>query len=137
EMTDLGEEAAGKRLGLYGFGAAGHVVIQLARARGIAVYVFTRDRARHQALAAELGATWVGGASDASPAPLDAAIIFAPAGELVPSALASLDKGGRLVLGGIHMSTIPPLEYRLLYGERVIRSVANNTRVDGRRFLAD
>jgi len=127
----------GRRLGLYGFGAAGHVVIQLARARGAEVYVFTRDRERHQALAAELDAAWVGGAVDRPPVPLDAAIVFAPAGEIVPAALAALDKGGTLVLGGIHMSPIPPLAYDLLYGERVVRSVANNTRQDGRRFLAE
>jgi alcohol dehydrogenase, propanol-preferring len=127
----------GARLGIYGFGAAGHVAIQIARARGADVYVFTRDRTRHQALAAELGAAWVGGAADAAPVPLDAAIVFAPAGELVPPALAALDKGGCLVLGGIHMSPIPSLEYRLLYDERVVRSVANNTRQDGREFLEE
>ncbi|HYC21640.1 MAG TPA: zinc-dependent alcohol dehydrogenase family protein [Candidatus Bathyarchaeia archaeon] len=139
EMTGLvaGRASRGARLGIYGFGAAGHVVIQLARARGIDVYVFTRDQERHQALARELGALWVGGAGERSPLPLDAAIIFAPAGELVPRALESLDKGGRLVLGGIHMSQLPPIDYRLLYGERVVRSVANNTRDDGRRFLAE
>lgn len=128
---------SGARLGLYGFGAAGHVCIQLARARGAEVYVSTRDRERHQALALELGATWVGGAFDEPPAKLDAAIIFAPAGELVPVALKALDKGGVLVLGGIHMSTIPPLDYALIYGERTVCSVANNTREDGREFLAE
>ena len=128
---------SGARLGIYGFGAAGHVVIQLARARGADVYVCTRDRERHQALAAELGATWVGGATDEPPVKFDAAIIFAPAGELVPVALQALDKGGALVLGGIHMSPIPTFEYSLIYGERVLRSVANNTREDGREFLAE
>ncbi|HVZ93400.1 MAG TPA: zinc-dependent alcohol dehydrogenase family protein [Phycisphaerales bacterium] len=127
----------GARLGLYGFGAAGHVVIQLARARGAEVYVCTRDRERHQALAAELGATWIGEAAEPPPVKLHASIIFAPAGELVPPALAALDKGGVLVLGGIHMSDIPSLNYPLIYGERVIRSVTNNTREDGREFLAE
>ncbi len=128
---------AGARLGLYGFGAAGHVAIQIARARGADVYVMTRDRDRHQALAAELGAAWVGGAADAPPVKLDAAVIFAPAGELIPPALAALDKGATLVLGGIHMSDTPPIPYELLYGERIVRSVANNTRADGREFLLE
>jgi propanol-preferring alcohol dehydrogenase len=127
----------GAKLGIYGFGAAGHVAIQLARARGAEVFVCTRDRERHQSLATELGAAWVGGAADAPPAKLDASILFAPAGELVPPALAALDKGGVLVLGGIHMSPTPPIPYDLLYGERVVRSVANNTREDGRAFLAE
>lgn len=128
---------AGARLGLYGFGAAGHVAIQIARARGADVFVMTRDRDRHQALAAELGAAWVGGAADSPPAKLDAAIIFAPAGDLIPAALAALDKGATLVLGGIHMSATPPIPYDLLYRERVVRSVANNTREDGREFLLE
>jgi alcohol dehydrogenase, propanol-preferring len=128
---------SGARLGIYGFGAAGHIAIQLARARGARVYVCTRDRARHQALARELGAEWIGNAADPPPEKLDASIIFAPAGELVPPALAALDKGGVLVLAGIHMSTIPPLDYRALYQERIVRSVANNTRADGREFLAE
>jgi propanol-preferring alcohol dehydrogenase len=101
------------------------------------VYVCTRDRARHQALATELGAAWVGDALEAPPVPLDAAIVFAPAGEIVPPALAALDRGGVLVLGGIHMSDIPSFPYAALYGERVIRSVANNTREDARAFLAE
>jgi len=125
------------RLGLYGFGAAGHVCIQLARARGADVYVFTRDRERHQALAHELGATWVGDAAVEPPVKLDASIIFAPAGELVPVALKALRKGGTIVLGGIHMSPIPSFDYSLIYGERAIRSVANNTRDDGREFLIE
>jgi propanol-preferring alcohol dehydrogenase len=137
-LTGLGEsDWTGARLGIYGFGAAGHVAIQLARARGAEVYVATRDRVRHQSLAAELGATWVGDAMDEPPVKLDAAIIFAPAGELVPIALKSMDKGGVLVLGGIHMSPIPSFDYALIYGERVVRSVANNTRDDGREFLAE
>jgi propanol-preferring alcohol dehydrogenase len=135
-LTTLSLDAwKGARLGLYGFGAAGHVCIQLARARGAEVYVCTRDRERHQALAHELGASWVGDAQGEPPVKLDASIIFAPAGELVPVALKGLRKGGTLVLGGIHMSAIPQFDYSLLYGERVIRSVANNTRKDGREFL--
>jgi len=126
--------SAGARLGLYGFGAAGHVAIQVARYWGVEVYASSRD-ARHQALARELGAVWTGGILDAPPEKLDAAIVFAPAGEIVPAALAVLKKGGRLILGGIHMSDIPAFPYSLLYEERVIRSVANNTRKDGHEFL--
>jgi alcohol dehydrogenase, propanol-preferring len=125
------------RLGLYGFGAAGHVAIQIARARGAEVYVCTRDRDRHQRLAHELGATWVGDTQDEPPVNLDAAIIFAPAGELVPVALKAMKKGGVVVLGGIHMSPIPSFEYSLIYGERMVRSVASNTRADGREFLVE
>ena len=125
---------SGARLGLYGFGAAGHVAIQVARYWGVEVYASSRD-ARHQALAKELGAVWTGGSLDAPPKKLDAAIVFAPAGEIVPAALASLKKGGRLILGGIHMSDIPSFSYNLLYQERSIRSVANNTREDGVQFL--
>ncbi len=131
------DDWSGARLGIYGFGAAGHVAIQVARARGAEVYVCTRDREQHQKLAAELGARWVGGASHPPPVKLDASIIFAPAGELVPSALGALDKGGTLVLGGIHMSSIPSMPYSLLYEERRVRSVANNTREDGREFLRE
>ena len=137
-LTGLKErEWKGARLGLYGFGAAGHIAIQLARARGAEVYVCTRDRTRHQALAHELGATWVGDAADEPPVKLDAAIIFAPAGELVTVALKAMAKGGTVVLGGIHMSAIPSFDYSLIYGERMIRSVANNTRADGREFLLE
>ena len=137
-LTGLSEKDwSGGRLGIYGFGAAGHICIQLARARGAEVYVCTRDRERHQALAHELGATWVGDAAEKPPVQLDTAIIFAPAGELVPTALNALAKGGTLVLGGIHMSAIPSFDYSLIYGERVIRSVANNTRVDGQEFLIE
>lgn len=137
-LTGLrGSEWKGACLGLYGFGAAGHVCIQLARARGAEVYVCTRDRERHQALARELGAAWVGDAMDEPPVKLHASIIFAPAGELVPVALKSIRKGGTLVLGGIHMSAIPSFDYSLIYGERVIRSVANNIRDDGREFLSE
>ncbi|MHC4063741.1 MAG: zinc-dependent alcohol dehydrogenase family protein [Planctomycetota bacterium] len=131
------DEWKGAKLGLYGFGAAGHIAIQIARSRGAEVYVCTRDRERHQKLAEELGATWVGDTMDEPPAKLDAAIVFAPAGEIVPPALQALDRGGRLVLGGIHMSRIPPIDYDDLYWERVVRSVANNTRVDGREFLEE
>jgi propanol-preferring alcohol dehydrogenase len=127
----------GARLGIYGFGAAGHVAIQLARGRGADVYVATRDRERHQALAEELGASWVGGTRERPPVPLDAAIVFAPAGDIVPAALEATDRGGTVVLGGIHMSDIPALPYQLLYQERVVRSVANNTRADGHAFLLE
>ena len=126
--------AAGGRLGFYGFGAAAHVAIQVARHWNVDVYAATRD-ARHQRLARELGAVWTGGTLDAPPEKLDAAIVFAPAGEIVPAALGALRKGGTLVLGGIHMSPIPSFDYELLYQERVIRSVANNTRRDGEDFL--
>ncbi|HEY0764608.1 MAG TPA: zinc-dependent alcohol dehydrogenase family protein [Pyrinomonadaceae bacterium] len=137
-LTGLPEhDWKGARLGIYGFGAAGHICIQLARSRGAEVYVCTRDRERHQALAHELGATWVGDSAEDPPVRLDAAIIFAPAGELVPSALKAIAKGGTLVLGGIHMSPIPSFDYSLIYGERIIRSVANNTRDDGRQFLVE
>ena len=124
----------GGNLGLYGFGAAGHVAIQVARHWGANVYASTRD-ARHQKLALELGAKWAGGTLAEPPVKLDAAIIFAPAGEIVPAALKALKKGRMLALGGIHMSPIPALDYNLLYEERVIRSVANNTRQDGHDFL--
>jgi alcohol dehydrogenase, propanol-preferring len=129
------ESGKTKRLGLYGFGAAAHVAIQVARHWGVEVYVCTRDE-RHRQLARELGAKWTGTAMEPPPAPLDAAILFAPAGELVPAALRAVRKGGMVTLGGIHMSPIPSMPYELLYGERVLRSVANNTREDGRDFLA-
>jgi alcohol dehydrogenase, propanol-preferring len=124
----------GGKLGFYGFGAAAHVAIQVARHWGAEVFAATRG-ANHQKLALELGAVWAGEAAAEPPAQLDAAIIFAPAGELVPAALKALRKGGVLVLGGIHMSEIPPLDYNLLYQERVVRSAANNTRQDGEDFL--
>lgn len=126
----------GGRLGLYGFGAAAHVAIQVARDRGIEVYAITRDE-RHRTLAREMGAAWAGAASETPPAKLDSAIIFAPAGELVIAALTALDKGGTVALGGIHMSPIPSIDYKLLYDERIVRSVANNTRRDGEDFLAE
>jgi propanol-preferring alcohol dehydrogenase len=124
----------GGNLGIYGFGAAGHVAIQVARYWGADVYVSTRDE-RHRRLALELGAKWAGGTLAEPPVKLDAAIVFAPAGEIVPAALKALKKGGAVALGGIHMSPIPSFDYDLLYGERVLRSVANNTRQDGEDFL--
>jgi propanol-preferring alcohol dehydrogenase len=130
----LAELSPGMRLGLYGFGAAAHVAIQVARHWGVEVYASTREE-KHRKLAAELGAVWAGEADARPPRLLDAAIMFAPAGELVPPALAALKKGGRLILGGIHMSPIPSFGYDLLYQERMIRSVANNVRDDGREFL--
>jgi len=124
----------GGKLGFYGFGAAAHVAIQVARHWGIDVYAATRD-VRHQQLALDLGAKWAGETFAEPPVKLDAAIVFAPAGEIVPSALRFLRKGGTLVLGGIHMSPIPSFDYDLLYQERIVRSVANNTRKDGEDFL--
>jgi alcohol dehydrogenase, propanol-preferring len=124
----------GGKLGLYGFGSAALVAIQVARYWKAEVSVSTRDE-RHQKLALELGAVFAGGTLAQPPDALDAAIVFAPAGEIVPAALKALKKGGQLVLGGIHMSPIPSFSYDLLYGERVIRSVANNTRRDGQDFL--
>jgi alcohol dehydrogenase, propanol-preferring len=126
--------ARGGNLGIYGFGAAGHVCIQVARYWNANVFVCTREE-KHRRLALELGATWAGGATEEPPEKLDASIIFAPAGELVPPALQSLRKGGTLVLGGIHMSPIPSFPYPLIYQERSIKSVANNTRQDGHDFL--
>jgi alcohol dehydrogenase, propanol-preferring len=124
----------GGTVGMYGFGAAAHVAIQVARHWGIGVYAVTRD-ARHRQLAMDLGAVWAGDSAGEPPARFDAALIFAPAGELVITALRSLKRGGTVTLGGIHMSPIPPIDYSLLYEERVIRSVANNTRHDGEDFL--
>jgi alcohol dehydrogenase, propanol-preferring len=124
----------GGKLGFYGFGAAAHVAIQVARHWGVEVYAATRDTS-HQKLAAELGAIWTGGTFDEPPVKLDASIVFAPAGAIVPPALNALRKGGTLVLGGIHMSSISSFDYDLIYHERVLRSVANNTRKDGEDFL--
>ncbi|HZR27155.1 MAG TPA: zinc-dependent alcohol dehydrogenase family protein [Terriglobales bacterium] len=125
---------AGDTLAIYGFGAAGHVAIQVAHYWKVKVVVCTREE-KHRKLARELGAEWVGGAYDTPPVGLNAAIIFAPAGELVPAALKALKKAGSLVLGGIHMSPIPSFPYELIYHERIVRSVANNTRQDGMDFL--
>ena len=125
-----------QRLGIYGFGAAAHILAQVARWHGQEIYAFTRpgdDPA--QQFASRLGAYWVGGSDSVPPVPLDAAIIFAPVGALVPLALRALRKGGTLVCGGIHMSDIPAMPYSLLWGERMIRSVANLTRRDGVEFL--
>lgn len=124
------------RLGIYGFGSAGHILIQVARHRGQRVFAFTRpgDDAA-QAFATELRADWVGPSDALPPEPLDAAIIFAPAGELVPAALRAVAKGGIVVCGGIHMSDIPTFPYSILWGERTLRSVANLTRADGEEFL--
>ncbi|HEY6307088.1 MAG TPA: zinc-dependent alcohol dehydrogenase family protein, partial [Candidatus Angelobacter sp.] len=121
-------------LGIYGFGAAGHVCIQVARHWGARVFVCTREE-KHRRLALELGAAWAGETMEDPPEKLDASIIFAPAGELVPPALQALKKGGTLVLGGIHMSPIPSFPYPLIYQERSIKSVANNTRQDGHDFM--
>ncbi len=126
-----------RTLGIYGFGAAAHLIAQVALAQGRTVYAFTRpgdDEA--QAFAARLGVHWSGGSDASPPAPLDAALIFAPAGPLVPAALAATAPGGRVICAGIHMSDIPSFPYRLLWGERQIRSVANLTRRDGEAFLA-
>ncbi len=126
-----------RRLGLFGFGAAAHIVIQVARHEGRQVFAFTRpgDRAA-QEFALSLGASWAGASGETPPEPLDAAILFAPAGELVPIALGAVDRGGVVVCAGIHMSDIPSFPYRLLWEERVVRSVANLTREDGLEFLA-
>jgi alcohol dehydrogenase, propanol-preferring len=126
-----------ERLGLYGFGASAHIVAQVARHQGRRVFAFTKPGdAGGQAFARELGAEWAGGADERPPEELDAAILFAPAGELVPAALAVLAKGGSVVCAGIHMSDVPSFPYELLWGERVVRSVANLTRADGEEFLA-
>jgi len=132
-------EMAGEaeRLGIYGFGAAAHIVAQVARHRGQQVYAFTRPGDEQaQVFARDLGAVWVGGADQRPPDLLDAAIIFAPVGALVPAALAAVGKGGVVVAGGIHMSDIPSFPYSILWGERVVRSVANLTRSDAEEFLA-
>jgi len=146
----VGAEAAGgavrgahaapvRRLGLYGFGAAAHIAVQVAVHAGWEVFVFTRG-AEHRALARELGAVWAGETADApggdAGLKLDAAIVFAPAGELALDALRALDRGGTVALGGIHSSPIPPIDYPLIYHERVLRSVANSTREDARELLA-
>jgi propanol-preferring alcohol dehydrogenase len=126
----------GKAIGIYGFGAAGHIVAQVARAQGRAIYAFTR-RNDHDAqqLAISLGADWTGASEDLPPAELDAAIIYAPVGSLVPQALRAVRKGGRVVCAGIHMSDIPAFPYSILWGERQVLSVANLTRKDGVDFF--
>jgi propanol-preferring alcohol dehydrogenase len=126
----------GKRLGLYGFGAAAHIVAQVARHRGWELYAFTRPGdVEGQRFAGEHGASWAGSSDERPPAQLDAAIIFAPVGSLVPAALRATAKGGVVVCAGIHMSDIPSFPYDILWGERVLRSVANLTRRDGRELL--
>jgi alcohol dehydrogenase, propanol-preferring len=126
-----------ERIGIYGFGAAAHIICQVARHEGRRVFAFTRaeDRTAQQ-FALELGAEWAGDALGPTPEELDAALIFAPVGELVPAALRAVGKGGTVVCGGIHMSDIPSFPYELLWGERVLRSVANLTRADAEEFLA-
>jgi propanol-preferring alcohol dehydrogenase len=156
ELPDLGDDAAiaplmcagligwrslvmageGRALGLYGFGAAGHIVIQVARWQGRRVFAFSRPGdVVAQDFARSLGAAWVGGSDSPPPEPLDAAIIYAPAGELVPQALRAVKKGGRVVCAGIHMSDIPSFPYEILWHERQLVSVANLTREDAREFL--
>lgn len=126
---------AGARLGLFGFGGSAHIVIQIARHAGCEIFVFSREE-RHRSLARELGASWVGDSRDVPPHPLDAAILFAPTGELVPVALERLERGGTLAVAGIHLSDIPSLEYeRHLFQERTLTSVTANTREDGEALL--
>ncbi len=127
---------SGGRIGLWGFGGSAHITIQVARHFGCEVYVFSRGD-EHRELAEELGAAWVGASFDTPPYPLDGAILFAPAGELVPPALAALDRGAGLAIAGIHLSDVPPLGYEAhLFHERSLRSVTANTREDGRELLA-
>jgi len=133
----LGLAGAGKRIGFYGFGAAAHILAQVARWQGREVHAFTRPGdAKGQAFARSLGAVWAGGTDEAAPVLLDAAIIFAPAGDLVPLALRAVAKGGRVVCAGIHMSDIPAFPYAILWEERQLVSVANLTRQDGIDFLS-
>jgi len=125
-----------ERIGLYGFGAAAHLLAQVAHAQGRRLFAFTRPGdSQAQAFARELGAVWAGGSDEPPPEELDAAILFAPVGALVPASLAAVRKGGRVVCAGIHMSDIPAFPYRLLWGERSVVSVANLTREDGREFM--
>ncbi|MCJ7512240.1 MAG: hypothetical protein MUO23_04650, partial [Anaerolineales bacterium] len=126
--------APGECLGLIGFGASAHLALQVARSWNCEVHVFTRSQA-HRRLALDLGAAWAGGLDDSHPATLDRAVLFAPAGELVPQALRSLRPGGTLAINAIHMSAIPAFPYEILYGERTLRSVANATYQDGVDFL--
>ncbi len=135
KLMDL-KDWKGKSIGMYGFGAAAHIAIQLLHAWGAEVYVCTRER-NHQELAKDLGAKWVGGATDQPPVLLDGSILYAPAGELVPVMLKALNRDGRLIIAGIHLSPIPSFSYDLLYGEKMIRSVTNNTREDAIEFLKE
>jgi alcohol dehydrogenase, propanol-preferring len=133
----LAGAATPRRLGLYGFGAAAHIICQVAVARGQQVFAFTRaGDTTGQAFARSLGAAWAGASEEMPPEPLDAAIIFAPVGALVPAALTATRKGGVVVCAGIHMSAIPAFDYKLLWGERVVKSVANLTRADGEAFFS-
>ncbi|MEK1930146.1 MAG: alcohol dehydrogenase, partial [Pararhizobium sp.] len=127
----------GRKIGFYGFGAAAHIIAQVCIWQGRKVYAFTRpDDATARRFARDMGVTWAGGSDEPAPAPLDAAIIFAPVGSLVPLALNAVRKGGRVVCGGIHMSDIPAMPYAVLWGERELVSVANLTRQDAWEFLA-
>ena len=129
--------APGSRLGLYGFGSSAHIVAQLARHRGCEVYVATRDAA-HRRLAEELGAVWTGDTADPPPAPLDAAIVFAPVGDVVPPALRALGKGGTVAIAGIHLSDLPSMPYgACLFDEKTLTSVTSNTRADGEELLRE
>jgi propanol-preferring alcohol dehydrogenase len=130
----MSEIQSGKRIGLYGFGASAHIAIQILKHWGCEVYVYTRSQ-HHCGLAEELGASWTGSAKEKAPHQVESAIIFAPAGHLVPAALKLLRRGGTIALAGIHMSPIPQMEYKLLYEERTVRSVANSTREDVRGLL--
>jgi propanol-preferring alcohol dehydrogenase len=133
----LAKSGNGKRLGIYGFGAAAHIVAQVAKYQQREIYAFTRPGdEKGKEFAFHLGAIWAGGADELPPVKLDAAIIFAPVGALVPQALKAIGKGGIVVCGGIHMSDIPSFPYDILWEERVLRSVANLTRADAREFLA-
>jgi len=126
---------SGQRLGLYGFGGSAHIAIQVARHRGCEVYVFSRG-GRHREHSEQLGAAWIGDSRDTPPHPLDAAVLFAPAGELVPVALSALDRGGTLSVAGIHLSEIPPLDYQAhLFQKRTLTSVTANTRADGEELM--
>jgi propanol-preferring alcohol dehydrogenase len=133
----LSKSGQGKRIGIYGFGAAAHIVAQVARFQEREIYAFTRPGDEEaKAFALNLGAAWAGASGELPPEKLDAAIIFAPVGELVPYALRAVDKGGIVVCGGIHMSDIPSFPYSILWEERSICSVANLTRRDGQEFMA-
>ncbi|MFB9949178.1 zinc-dependent alcohol dehydrogenase family protein [Rhizobium puerariae] len=132
----LKKAGEGRRIGLYGFGAAAHIIAQVCLWQGREVYAFTRAEDRQaQSFALSLGAAWAGGSNDLPPVALDAAIIFAPVGDLVPAALKAVRKGGRVICGGIHMSDIPQMPYALLWGERTVASVANLTREDAAEFF--
>ena len=132
----LSGAAPGEKLALYGFGASAHITLQIARHRGCEVYVFTRSEA-HRTLALSLGAAWAGQAGEAAPAPADRAILFAPAGRLIPEALRALRKGGTLAIAVIHLDAVPEMDYALLFGERSLRTVTASTRRDGEELLKE